>query len=311
VQSHSYQVANAPYNPLKSKTTPAAQIQEPIHNQPQNESKYAPSREAGQAYRSSETPKNARLSSFASAWQDALQQGKGATPGSRDSINGKIDTFQESVKTTSNAKKTLEYGKKSYDAVNQAIAGQGGSASAADAGKALSGGAEAGGFQSAVQSLNKGLGPAAVVAGSLAIAQGVDKINNGQILDGSRDVVGGTGATVSGAATTASAYTSATTVAGVSLSTVAGVGGGVVAMADGAGNIIQGFKENNLEKGIVGGVKEAAGAAMMAGAITCNPFLTAGGAAAYTGALLYENRDAIADFGKKAYDTAVNVVGNS
>ncbi|MDQ7825773.1 MAG: hypothetical protein RDV48_23430 [Candidatus Eremiobacteraeota bacterium] len=236
------------------------------------------------------------------------QDDREAAPWSRDDINGKIDSFQEAVKTSANAKKTVEFGKKSYDAAKQALAGNGGSTTeaAADAGNALKEGAEAGKFGSAMRNLNKGLGPAAVVAGSLGIAQGVDKLSNGNIVEGSLDIVGGTGATVSGAATTASAYTSATSVAGVGLSTVAGVGGGVVALADGAGDIYQGIKEKNLEKGVVGGIKAGAGAAMIAGACTGNPFLVAGGAAAYTGALVYENREAIADFGRQACNTAAD-----
>ena len=51
-----------------------------------------------------------------------------------------------------------------------------------------------------------------------------------------------------------------------------------------------------------GGVKTAAGGAMIAGVATANPVLIAGGAIAYGGAVVYENREAIGNLASSAWN---------
>jgi hypothetical protein len=170
-------------------------------------------------------------------------------------------------------------------------------------------GAQHGGkLHSVMRTANKVLGPAAMLAGGLETAHGINELREGKTVDGSLDVTAGLAGVTSGAATTATAFTSATTVAGVGLGALAAGAGGVVAVADGVKDIYHGIKDGDTEKGVVGGIKTAAGAAMIAGACTGNPILVAGGAVTYVGAVVYENREAIADGAKKAYHYAADGV---
>jgi hypothetical protein len=169
-------------------------------------------------------------------------------------------------------------------------------------------GAHGGKLHSVMNTANKVLGPAAIVAGGFETAHGISELKEGKTVDGSLDVTGGVAGMTSGAAITTTAFSSVSTVAGISLGAVAAGAGGVVAVADGVKDIYHGIKEGDAEKGVVGGVKTAAGAAMIAGACTGNPILVAGGAITYVGAVVYENREAIADGAKKAYHYAADGV---
>lgn len=140
--------------------------------------------------------------------------------------------------------------------------------------------------------LGKGMGALGVVGGGFQVANGVDNLKNGKKVEGSADVVAGSGSIISGAALMTGRVALGTTT------------GGAVAVVDGAKDIYTGIRDGNVEKAATGGVKTAAGGAMIAGVATANPVLIAGGAIAYGGAVIYENRKAIANGAKKAWGWA-------
>jgi hypothetical protein len=136
----------------------------------------------------------------------------------------------------------------------------------------------------------KGLGVLGVAGGGLQVANGVSTIaNGGDKVEGGADIVAGGGSMVSGGAMIAGRMALGTTT------------GGAVAVVDGAKDIYTGIRDGNVEKAAVGTVKSGAGAAMIAGVATANPILIAGGAIAYGGAVIYDNREAIGNAGKKAW----------
>jgi hypothetical protein len=137
--------------------------------------------------------------------------------------------------------------------------------------------------------LSKGAGALGVVGGGFQVAQGVGELRNGKPVEGAADVTIGTGNIVAGGAMVAGRVALGTTT------------GGAVAVLDGAKDIYVGVRDRNLEKGVVGTVKTAAGGAMLAGVATANPVLIAGGAVTYAGAAIYENREAIAEGGRRAW----------
>jgi hypothetical protein len=136
----------------------------------------------------------------------------------------------------------------------------------------------------------KVLGVAGVVGGAMQTADGVQELRDGKYVEGGADVVAGGGSIASSAALMAGRVGLGTTT------------GGAVAVVDGAKDIYVGIRDGNVEKGVTGAVKSGAGAAMIAGVATANPVLIAGGAVAYGGAVVYENRKAIAGAAKKAWN---------
>lgn len=183
-------------------------------------------------------------------------------------------------------------------------------AESSEAGHALHGAGHSGKFHKVMGTAEKALAPAAVLAGGLEIAHGISELRHGETVLGSFDVAGGAAGVTGGAAATVNAFGLATAPAtAAALGTVAGVGFGAVAVIDGAKTIYQGIKEKDTEKTVVGGVKTAAGGAMIAGVCTANPVLIVGGAATYAGAVIYENREAIADGARKACNYTADKVG--
>jgi hypothetical protein len=135
----------------------------------------------------------------------------------------------------------------------------------------------------------KGMGVLGVVGGGFQIAGGIDELKQGKTVEGGADIAAGTGGIVSGAAMIGGR---------VALGTATG---GAVAVIDGAKDVYVGIRDGNVEKAATGGVKAGAGTAMIAGVATANPVLIVGGAVAYGGALVYENRKAIANGAKKTW----------
>lgn len=142
--------------------------------------------------------------------------------------------------------------------------------------------------------VTKGLGALGVVGGGFQVAEGVGQIKDGDAIEGGANVTAGTGSMVAGGALIAGRVALGTTT------------GGAVAVVDGAKDIYVGIRDGNVEKAATGGVKTAAGGAMIAGVATANPILIAGGAIAYGGAVVYENRKAIANGAKKAWNWATS-----
>jgi len=140
----------------------------------------------------------------------------------------------------------------------------------------------------------KGLGALGVVGGGFQVADGVNQLQKGKIVEGGADVTAGAGSMVAGGAMMAGRVALGTTT------------GGAVAVVDGAKDIYVGVRDGNIEKAATGGVKTAAGGAMIAGVATANPILIAGGAIAYGGAVVYENREAIANGARKAWGWATS-----
>jgi hypothetical protein len=140
----------------------------------------------------------------------------------------------------------------------------------------------------------KGAGVLGAVGGAFQMKNGVDQINEGKVVEGTADVAGGAGNVVAGTAMVAGRVALGTTV------------GGAVAVVDGAKDMYVGIRDGNTEKTIVGAVKSGAGAAMIAGVATANPILIAGGAVAYAGAAIYENREAIGNAISSAWSWATS-----
>jgi len=176
--------------------------------------------------------------------------------------------------------------------------------------KAAHGAGHGGGFHKVMGTAEKILAPAAVLAGGFEVAHGISELREGKTALGAFDVAGGAAGVTGGAAATVNAFGLASAPAtAAALGTVAGVGFGAVAVIDGAKTIYQGIKEKDTEKTVIGGVKTAAGGAMIAGVCTANPVLIVGGAVTYAGAVIYENREAIAEGAKKAYNYTAEKVG--
>ncbi len=126
------------------------------------------------------------------------------------------------------------------------------------------------------------MGVLGMVGGGFQTANGVQTLaSGGDRVEGAADVTAGTTGIVSGGALMTGRIALGTTT------------GGAVAVIDGGRDIYTGIRDGNIERTAVGGVKAGAGTAMLAGVATANPVLIAGGAIAYTGAVVYENRDAI------------------
>ena len=139
--------------------------------------------------------------------------------------------------------------------------------------------------------VGKGFGALGAAGGGLQAHNGVDAlVNGGDKIEGVADVGAGTSGVVSG-------------VALMTGRVAIGTGtGGVVAVIDGGKDIYTGVRDADVEKGVVGTVKVSAGSAMIAGVVTVNPVLIAGGAVAYGGAVIYESREAIASGVKSAWN---------
>ncbi len=139
----------------------------------------------------------------------------------------------------------------------------------------------------------KGFGVLGVAGGTLQAVNGVKTLaDGGDKVEGIADV---------GAGSTTVASSVALMGGRVALGTTTG---GAVAVIDGAKDIYTGIRDGNVEKTAVGSVKTGAGAAMIAGVASANPLLIAGGAVAYGGAVIYENREAIASAAKSAWNWA-------
>ncbi len=129
----------------------------------------------------------------------------------------------------------------------------------------------------------RGLGVVGVAGGGLQYYNGLEELQAGKTAEGVSDVGGGVTNMAAGGAMIAGRVALGTTL------------GGVAATGDGIKDIYVGVRDGDVERGVVGGVKTAAGGAMIAGVATANPILIAGGAVTYGGAVVYENREAIAD----------------
>jgi len=145
----------------------------------------------------------------------------------------------------------------------------------------------------------KGMGVLGVAGGALQVYGGANEIRDGKTVEGSADIAGGTANVVAGGAMLAGR---------VALGTTAG---GVAAVIDGGVGIYKGIRDHNVEEAAVGGVKTAAGAAMIAGVVTANPVLIVGGAVTYGAALVYENREAIKNAAVSTGKWIGNQAGNA
>lgn len=150
--------------------------------------------------------------------------------------------------------------------------------------------AEAGAASKLGTAMRVGGGTLGLVGGGLQTAHGVNELRDGKIVDGTADVTSGSANMVAGGALLAGA------------GGLAAGAGGVGALVDGGRDVIQGIRNGNTEQTVVGGVKSGAGAMMMAGAMTGNPLLVAGGAVVYGGAVIYQNREAIGKFASATAD---------
>lgn len=139
----------------------------------------------------------------------------------------------------------------------------------------------------------RGLGVVGVAGGGLQYYNGLEELRAGKTPEGMADVGGGVTNMAAGGAMIAGRVALGTTL------------GGAAATGDGLKDIYLGVRDGDVEKGVVGTVKTAAGGAMIAGVATANPVLIAGGAVTYGGAIVYENREAIADGAVWVGDKAV------
>lgn len=166
------------------------------------------------------------------------------------------------------------------------------------------------------KAFNSIMAPVGILGGAYDMSKGVQRFQNGDRLGGSLAFTKGAGSFTTGALTTTSIFTKAAQTAGSTsrlFSTGAATAstftkaipiiGGVTSMADGVLTTVDGIQQGDNEKIGVGVVKTAGGGMMVLGAATLNPFLIGAGAATYTGAVLYENREAIADFGSYVWNT--------
>ncbi|MGD8914117.1 MAG: hypothetical protein PVJ68_15430 [Candidatus Thiodiazotropha sp.] len=141
----------------------------------------------------------------------------------------------------------------------------------------------------------KGFGVLGLAGGALQTTNGVNTLTNGgDSIEGSADVGAGSTAVVSSMALLGGRMTLGTAT------------GGVAAIIDGAKDVYIGVRDGSVEKTAVGTIKAGAGTAMIAGIVTANPILIAGGAVAYCGAAVYESRDAIASAGMGAWNWATS-----
>jgi hypothetical protein len=134
------------------------------------------------------------------------------------------------------------------------------------------------------------LGLGAMAAGSNNLREGVQKLQDGDVLRGSLSATGGLAGTMSGLATAVTVTTSTTAVAGVSLPFVAAAGGGVAATTDGIREVIDGSVAGDTGQIAQGSVKSLAGTLMMDGALTLDPYAAVGGAALWVGASAWDRR---------------------
>ena len=130
----------------------------------------------------------------------------------------------------------------------------------------------------------RGLGVLDVWNGPQDIRRGIADFQNGDPAMGTLNTAHGTAQIASGAASVAGR---------VALGTATG---GALAIVDGARDIYVGVSTGDTERTVVGAVKSSAGTAMVAGLATANPVLVVGGGAAYIGAVVYENREAIGNW---------------
>lgn len=142
---------------------------------------------------------------------------------------------------------------------------------------------------------SRGFGVLGVAGGGMQAYDGINTLRSGG------DTVEGLANT--GAGTTSIVSAGALLTGRVALGTTTG---GVVAVVDGGRDIYTGLRDGNTEQTLVGTVKAGAGTAMIAGVATANPLLIAGGAVAYTGAVVYESREAIGSAASSAWNWATS-----
>ncbi len=127
----------------------------------------------------------------------------------------------------------------------------------------------------------KGLGGLAVLDGANKVHQGFQDIQNGRPIEGALTLAGGASEATGGLAIVVNRFQ------------VAGEAFGAMAVFDGAKDVYVGYRNDNGELVIIGFVKAAAGAAMLAGSATANPVLIVVGGVAYATVVVYENRAAL------------------
>lgn len=180
--------------------------------------------------------------------------------------------------------------------------------------------------------MTKAAGVAEGVLGPLGVYYGVKEANHGlhqihdakngmETMEGVANVGVGSGTAIVGAAGTGTVALSALKGAGAISSTgaaagaigvlskVSGVAAGGVAVVDGVRDIAHGVHDGDGGRVAKGGLKTVAGGAMIAGVMTGNPVLVAGGAITYAGVTIYENRKEIAAFAGHAADKISSTAG--
>lgn len=180
--------------------------------------------------------------------------------------------------------------------------------------------------------MTKAAGVAEGVLGPLGVYYGIKEANHGlhqihdakngmEKMEGVANVGVGSGTAIVGAAGTgtvalaalkgAGAISSTGAAAGAIgvLSKVSGVAAGGVAVVDGVRDIAHGIHDKDGGRVAKGGIKTLAGGAMIAGVMTGNPVLVAGGAITYAGVTIYENRKEIAAFAGHVSDKVSATAG--
>ena len=140
----------------------------------------------------------------------------------------------------------------------------------------------------------KGYGAASslwsVTSGPLEMGKGMGDLENGRILDAGVHLVSGDSKVIGGLGTGLATFG----VGGTAMKFVGPGAFGVGAMAEGTGDMVKGWQQNDEQLMRDGGLKTAGGSFMLAGAVSLNPVLVGAGAVTYSAGWIDENKEPIA-----------------
>lgn len=153
------------------------------------------------------------------------------------------------------------------------------------------------------------VGPWSMLTGSKDVVDGVNRVQNGDRVGGGLNILKGATSVTAGTVTTANVLTrtapmttlfsttaAGSTAAASTLGKAVPVLGATASVVEGVSNVYDGVIEGDNEKIAVGTMKTLSGGIIMAGVVTGNPFLVAGGTVLYAGTALYEHRKVISNF---------------
>lgn len=132
------------------------------------------------------------------------------------------------------------------------------------------------------------LTPLGVGASALGVSRAIDKLRDGDAVNGSLGLAGSTAGLLGSLAATSETFgITASLGVSVSLAPLAVAGAGAAATMEGVRDACRGVRESDVAHISSGSLKTVGGALMVGGAVTLDPLLAAGGSAVFLGGVVH------------------------